>query len=239
MTADDVAAIEETEPARRSQRTTLTVLGLVAAVLLGFAIGFLARIPLEDKETPTPADDSVDVGFLQDMTVHHIQAVTMATYALKGATDPAVQSLAFDILTTQQTQIGEMQGLLTLWEKPLLPPPGEGYMAWMTDSDHGHDMPGMDMGSHSGPVDKMPGMASDEELKALRQAQGPAFDTLFLQLMLRHHQGGASMLAYAADHAEVDAVRNLARAMLATQDKESAQITEMITQRGAQPLPMN
>ena len=56
----------------------------------------------------------------------------------------------------------------------------------------------------------MPGMASTEELSGLRAATGPQLDVLFLQLMLRHHEGGAGMLSYAAEHAELPQVRNLA-----------------------------
>ena len=236
MTSDETPL--ETQPPKRSQRTALTVLGVIAAIVFGFALGFLARLPLDDDESPIPADDSVDVGFLQDMTAHHLQAVEMASYALKGSSDVAVETLAYDILTTQQAQIGQMQGLLMLWEKPLLPPPDAGYMAWMTQ-DSGHEHGGMDMSAHSGPVEKMPGMATSQELSALRQAQGPEFDVMFLQLMLRHHQGGAGMLKYGADHADIATIRNMAGSMLTVQDKESAQITQMLAERGAAPLPMN
>ena len=237
MTAEEKPAVEQ--PAKRSQRTALTVLGVIGAILIGFALGFFAKLPLDDDESPIPADDSVDVGFLQDMTAHHLQAVEMASYALKGSTDVAVETLAYDILTTQQAQIGQMQGLLMLWDKPLLPPPDAGYMAWMTEQDSGQDHGGMDMSGHSGPMDKMPGMATSQELSALRQAQGPAFDVMFLQLMLRHHQGGAGMLQYGGEHADIPTVRNMASSMLQVQDKESAQITQMLTERGASPLPMN
>ena len=40
----------------------------------------------------------------------------------------------------------------------------------------------------------MPGMLSEAELGRLRQAQGLAFDRLFLQYMIRHHQGAITMV---------------------------------------------
>jgi len=60
---------------------------------------------------------------------------------------------------------------------------------------------------------------------------------LFLQLMLRHHQGGAPMAHYAAQHGEIPQVRNLAEKMVISQDAESEYMAQLITQRGAQPLP--
>jgi uncharacterized protein (DUF305 family) len=39
----------------------------------------------------------------------------------------------------------------------------------------------------------MPGMATDEQLAALRKADGAAFDRLFLTLMITHHQGAVTM----------------------------------------------
>ena len=40
----------------------------------------------------------------------------------------------------------------------------------------------------------MPGMLSDEEMAALDKARGPEFDRLFLEGMIRHHQGAIDMV---------------------------------------------
>ena len=82
-------------------------------------------------------------------------------------------------------------------------------------------------------------MASSEELAALRAARGTELDVLFLQLMLRHHQGGLPMMEYGAQYASTDVVRNIAQKMVDTQTGESELITSMLTERGGQPLPMN
>jgi uncharacterized protein (DUF305 family) len=100
-------------------------------------------------------------------------------------------------------------------------------MAWMGG---GH-------GSH-GPVTTMPGMASTADLARLRAATPSERDVLFLQLMLRHHQGGAEMLAAGAEHAETGYVRDLARQMAATQSAESELLTDMLRRRGAHVLPL-
>ncbi|AOW93036.1 DUF305 domain-containing protein [Rhodococcus sp. WMMA185] len=232
----ETAPADDSTPPRRSQRTALTVIGLIGALVIGFAVGFLVRPSAED-DTAVPEAGSVDVGFAQDMSEHHSQAVEMSAIALADVNDPAVRSLAYDILTTQQNQLGQMQAWLDLWGQPLLP--SGGYMGWMQpqQSDgHGQDS---DEAMHMGPMAKMPGMATSEDMTALRQATGPAADVLFLQLMLRHHEGGLPMMEYAAEHAAERVTRDLAQKMVDTQESESTLITNMLAERGSSPLPMN
>ena len=181
------------------------MLAAVGLLLLGAAAGLLIGLP-GSSATSTPAADSVDVGFAQDMSVHHQQAVQMASWERDHTTDPAVKQLAFDIETTQLQQIGRMQGWLGLWGMAADPPGGK-HMAWMASPDHSHSA------TPTGGVDSMPGMATSDQLRALRAASGDQMDVLFLQLMLRHHEGGVIMLQYASEHASVPEVRNLAAQM--------------------------
>jgi uncharacterized protein (DUF305 family) len=209
----------------------LVVIGAaVAMLLLGAAGGLLIGIR-QSESTAAPAADSVDVGFCQDMTVHHRQATTMAALARQRAENPILRTLAFDIESTQTEQIGRMQGWLSLWGRDRSPP-GK-HMTWMSAAGHAtqHSADG------ATGVDQMPGMATPEELDRLAKASGTEFDVLFLQLMLRHHQGGTAMLQYAADHAEVGVVRNLAKQTLIAQGKEIEYLTKLLANRGAQPLP--
>lgn len=236
MTHDSAPIAQGTPtPQETGRRRALLILGLVAAVAIGFLLGFLTRIPLEDSPPATPAAGSVDVGFAQDMTVHHSQAIEMATVALTVSGDQRVRNLAYDILTTQQNQVGQMQGWLSLWGQPLLPT-GD-YMTWMTE-ESGHDH-GSTSHSDGGGAGRMPGMATSEDLANLRRATGPELDVLFLQLMLRHHEGGLPMMEYGAQYAGQPAVRTLAQTMVDTQTSESELMTSMLAERGAQPLPMN
>ncbi len=201
-------------------RVLITAGVLLAVLLLGASGGLL----LAQTDSADPAPSAVDIGFAQDMSVHHRQAVLMASLVPERSNDPAVRTLAFDIKATQLEQIGRMQGWLSLWGAPALPT-GE-HMTWMSGHGHGHGGSAM-----------MPGMASQQELDALRQASGAEFDVLFLQLMLRHHQGGVPMARYAQEHAAVPQVRNLAGQMLASQTMESAFMKQLLAERGAQPLP--
>nr|WP_229745856.1 DUF305 domain-containing protein [Rhodococcus trifolii] len=229
----DTAGTDTEQQPKRSQKTALLVIGAIGLIVIGFAVGFLVQMPLADKGNPVPADNSVDVGFAQDMTVHHNQAIEMATIGYTDAVDPLVKNLAYDILTTQQNQVGQMQGWLALWDKA--PLSSGGYMAWMT-ADSGHSMSGMSAATTTGAQTTMPGMASADDMARLRTATGSDVDVLFLQLMLRHHQGGLEMMQYGATYAETPAVRQLAQTMVNTQTSESQLMTQMLTEKGAQPL---
>jgi uncharacterized protein (DUF305 family) len=213
-----------TGPAGRRLRTALLAVIGVGLLLLGGGLGFALG---SDR---SPASDSVDAGFARDMSTHHLQAVSMANLAPERSEDPDVRRLAFDIGETQQNQVGRMQGWLSLWG---LQVSGGDRMAWMTEGEHaGHAMGAMDLSGG-----QMPGMASDEELAQLRTLSGEEFDVLFLQLMTRHHQGGYDMAQYALEHAEEPAVRNLARTIVESQSAEVTLMTDMLAERGAEPLP--
>jgi len=83
----------------------------------------------------------------------------------------------------------------------------------------------------------MPGMATEEELAVLRGLTGQPFDVEFLRLMMRHHQGGRQMAEYAAEHAEMSAVRTLARSIVESQAAETGLMAGMLAERGGTPLP--
>lgn len=205
---------------------------LVAAALI--AIGGAGAVIVGIGGTNYPAADSVDAGFARDMSTHHRQAVLMGGLARDRSTDAEVALIAYDIETVQLNQVGQMQGWLVLWG--LSQSTGEP-MSWITGHDHaGMDMGGTELGGR-GASGLMPGMADSEELDELRAAEGAEFDVLFLQLMIRHHQGGAAMALYAAEHAEIGPVRTLARSMAETQAAETSTLTDMLTARGGTPLP--
>ncbi|QHD85497.1 DUF305 domain-containing protein [Gordonia sp. JH63] len=268
------------EPSSRPR--ILLALGGAALLLFGLGLGLLIQASLADDSTgdDSPAANSAAVGFAQDMTRHHEQGVELAAIELEHGTDPEVRSMAFDILTAQSNEIGQMQSWLTRWGQPVTNPGAT--MAWMGHGgseadghdhsdpadhsagghDHGHGGDGssdhgdmdhgdMDHGDMSAPASgaaesdaeqpPMPGMATSAEMEQFRAMRGPEVDIRFLQLMLRHHEGGLHMMEYAADPANVEQayVRDLASSMKRTQDKEIAIITQMLALRGAQPLPLN
>ena len=169
----------------------------VALVFLGGAVTFL----VSERADRPPDSSSADVGFLQDMISHHEQALALSTSELDIGETPAVRLFAQEILQQQSWEIGLMQRQLEQWDQRRENRPPDA-MAWM----------GMEM-----PVEDMPGLASDEEVRALRDAEGTAADALFVALMADHHRGGIDMAAAAAERVSDPWVRDLAERMARNQ----------------------
>jgi uncharacterized protein (DUF305 family) len=198
---------------------------LIAALIVGgTAVAYFTTRP--DDASADRLPNAVDIGFAQDMIVHHQQAVLMAAYAREHAGSGDVRTLAGAIDSAQQREIGQMTGWLQSWGKPLasdqLP------MSWMADEmpTHMHD----DLGAGS-----MPGMASPAEMDRLVNLTGKRLDLQFLRLMIRHHEGGLPMAKDAASHARAGYVRNAARTMIVDQQREIDQMQLLLQARGAAP----
>lgn len=225
---DDMSESELDETPMTEPRTGLTrsLIGIIAVAVLaicvagGFAWGS-SSAPTAQAYRPTSS--SVDAGFARDMSTHHQQAITMATYTATNSTDPAVANLAYDIESSQTIQLGEMTGWLDTWG---LSRTSTTPMSWM-----GHGMSSMVVNG------LMPGMATPTQMTKLTTSHGKALDILFLQLMIHHHQGGLQMEQYADQHATLSYVRQLAGNMLGNQGTEIVQMEQMLRQLGGVPLP--
>jgi uncharacterized protein (DUF305 family) len=216
-------------PAPPARWLTAVLVAVIAVALV--ALGGGLAVALGIGRTDAPATDSVDAGFARDMSAHHLQAVEMANLAQTNSSDADVRRLAFDIASTQNNQVGRMRGWLSLWGLPLNG--GGAVMSWMGgDMSHMHvDADRADDGAI------MPGMATETELTQLRSLTGTPFDVLFLQLMIRHHQGGTAMAEYGAQHGQEAAVRSLAQTIVDTQTAEVTTMEQMLRARGGSPLP--
>ncbi|MGX7679378.1 DUF305 domain-containing protein [Jatrophihabitans sp. DSM 45814] len=203
-------------------RAALVAMLVAAALVVAGGVGYV--IGHRGGGSSTPDSSSVDAGFVWDMTVHHRQAVSMAGFTRDHSTDPAVALLAYDIESSQNNQVGQMQGWLDAWGLPVTNP--NPVMAWMAGSGHDHtEADGL-----------MPGMATQAEIDKLQSLSGKALDVYFLQLMLRHHQGGLPMVQWAATHASEPYVRNAAQKMADSQSGEIILMEQMLRERNASPL---
>jgi uncharacterized protein (DUF305 family) len=213
---------------RREARTgrprwLVPLLAAVTAVALLIAGGALAVLTGIGADRP-PVESSVDAGFARDMSTHHSQAVRMAQAVRDRGTDPKLRLLAFDVETQQLGQIGQLRGWLQTWgltPQSDLPP-----MSWM----------GEDMHAHPGEGGLMSGMATTTELDRLDALSGRPLEVYFLQLMIRHHQGGLEMARYGAAHAAEPYVRDLAAKIVAAQQAEVVTMEQLLRQRGGRPL---
>jgi uncharacterized protein (DUF305 family) len=144
--------------------------------------------------------NDADVQFAQMMIVHHEQAVEMSDVILsKKGVNPEVTALAEQIKAAQQPEIDTMKSWLTTWGR--------------------ESMSGHEMGN---------GQMTEEEMKALDEADGPTGQKLFLQGMIKHHQGAIQMAQN-----EITGGRNpdaiaLARNIVDSQQKEIATMNGLL-----------
>ncbi len=159
------------------------------------------------KAKPDDSPNAADHAYVQRMIEHHRQALTMSALAPQRSAADGVKRLAERITAAQKPEIGAMQRWLARHPAPSAGSGGHGHGA-----DHGQDH-GPDHGA-------MPGMATEQQLKELAQAEGPDFDRLFLKLMTAHHEGALTMAGEALAGGNNVAVEEMANEVVATQSAE-------------------
>jgi uncharacterized protein (DUF305 family) len=162
------------------------------------------------------AYSDADVDFMSGMIPHHAQAVVMAGWAPTHGARQDVSILCERILVGQRDEIATMQQWLR--DRGLEVPDAASTRHRMKMNGVVHDM-------------LMPGMMSDEQMAALDKARGSEFDRLFLEGMIRHHQGAIDMVnelfkAYGA--AQDETVYKFASDVYADQSIEIDRMHEML-----------
>ncbi|WP_433684233.1 DUF305 domain-containing protein [Nocardia sp. CA-119907] len=202
---------------RRSWVET-AALGCLAILLLAVGAALRPLVAADDRPAPPVLTDT-EIGFAQDMLAHHNQALLMVQ-RLDSGINPTVRTLAQQISDTQRTEIGMLLGWLRMAEALAINPQP---MAWMyadrsETTDHHHTGPATSTAATTSAA--MPGMATQAELDALAAARGADAESLFLQLMRRHHYGGIQMAQAAERQLSSGIVKQAARDMLDTQSRE-------------------
>jgi uncharacterized protein (DUF305 family) len=196
-------------------RTRLVLVGLAALL-----VGVLGTLWVVQGRSSAPTDFGADAGFARDMQTHHAQAVEMALLVRDRTDDEDLRTVAYDIITSQQQQAGQMYGWLVQWGLPQTgsrPP-----MAWV-DGEHA--------AVHADADGVMPGMATPAQLAELRAATGVEAERIFLRLMIAHHKGGVAMADAAVADARTPEVRTLAGAISAAQSSEIRLLQQMLDDR--------
>ena len=102
---------------------------LIALVVALCALAGIIGWRIGHTEPANPSEDSVDVGFMYDMTAHHQQAISMGLIYLRHGDDPRLQQIAREVVTYQSSEIGMMNEYLTQWGQDGNRPPLA--MGWM------------------------------------------------------------------------------------------------------------
>lgn len=168
----------------------------------------------------TGPHNEADVTFAQMMLVHHQGAIEMADLAPTRAAGGQVKDLAVKIKAAQTPEIAEMKGWLAAWM------PAVGSSEMTMSSDKMGSMSGMNHGgsSSSAMPGMMPGMMSPADMDKLKGAKGAAFDKMFLEMMIKHHQGAIEMAKTEKSSGQNTAALKLADSIIASQ---AAEITTM------------
>ena len=120
------------------------------------------------KVQATPAD----VKFMQGMIGHHAQAVEMVALIAERSRSESMRLLGLRIAVSQTDEMALMREWLEARGQALPDP-------------HAHHMHGATL---------MPGMLTPDEMQQLADARDAVFDRLFLEGMIKHHQGALTMV---------------------------------------------
>nr|BFF19559.1 DUF305 domain-containing protein [Promicromonospora thailandica] len=188
--------------------------------------GGAARQAGEPAKTVAPEDyegapeqapfSRADAEFLSDMIWHHDQAIEMSVLAPERAASEQLKTFANRIDVVQASEID----LMTSWLEendypvPLTAEGGDG--SGPRAPEHGHD------------AADMPGMLTDVEMAALEDASGQEFDRLYLEGMIKHHEGALAMCKEVAAAGSQERVLELANNIAADQMAEIDRLDQML-----------
>ncbi|GAA1892641.1 DUF305 domain-containing protein [Asanoa iriomotensis] len=176
--------------------------------------------PGQDSRTLSPDDlarlsapphSAADAEFMRKMITHHSQALELTALVAGRSPSQDIPQLAKRIEVSQKDEIAQLQ-------------------QWLRDRGEALPEPHANHVGHGG---LMPGMLDATDLTALAAANGPAFDKLFLQLMIRHHEGAITMVQqlYRDGGGVESAADRVAREVNADQSIEVRRMNDMLAKR--------
>ncbi|MFE3034125.1 DUF305 domain-containing protein [Streptomyces canus] len=169
--------------------------------------GSAASSPSVSAEASAGAHNAQDVSFAQGMIPHHQQAVEMAGLAADRASSAEVKDLAARIEKAQGPEIETMTGWLKTWGEKVP-----------------ESMPGMDHSAHSG----MAGMMDSADMEKLGKASGKDFDSMFLTMMVEHHEGAVEMATAEKAKGEDQAATAMAGDIVTAQTAEIGEMKKLL-----------
>ncbi|WP_406170537.1 DUF305 domain-containing protein [Streptomyces canus] len=194
---------------RTTRFAALTVSAVFALAACGGGddSGSAASSPSVSAETSADAHNAQDVSFAQGMIPHHQQAIEMAELADGRAASTQVKDLAARVEKAQGPEITTMTGWLKAWDEKVP-----------------ESMPGMD---HSG-MDGMDGMMDSADMGKLKKASGKDFDSMFLTMMVEHHEGAVEMATTEKAKGEYKAATAMAGDIVTAQNAEISEMKKLL-----------
>ncbi|HXH80342.1 DUF305 domain-containing protein [Nocardioides sp.] len=172
-------------------------------------------------EVSATEHNDADVEFASDMLQHHAQALSMVDLTLERPLDPEVQGLAEQIRAAQAPEIETFTDWLTDWDEEIPE----------TMRDHanaGHDMDEMDESEDGMDHGDMPGMMTADDMQALEDASDDEFQTMWLEMMVEHHEGAVEMAEAEQSEGQYKAAVELADDIIESQSAEIETMEELL-----------
>jgi uncharacterized protein (DUF305 family) len=139
-----------------------------------------------------------DERFIDAMVPHHQGAIEMAEAALENAEHPEILALATDVVSAQETEIGQLKAI--------------------KQEQFGTSEVSMDMSA-----EEMEGMGMTMEPQEL--ANQEPFDKAFIDNMIPHHESAIEMANVVLEESENPEIRAIAGAIVDAQEREIEQMT--------------
>ena len=189
---------------------TVTAVFALAACGGGDDSGAAASSPSVSAEASAGAHNAQDVSFAQGMIPHHQQAVEMAELADGRAASSQVKDLAARVEKAQGPEITTMTAWLKAWDEKVP-----------------ESMPGMDHSGMDG-MDGMDGMMDSADMDKLKKASGKDFDSMFLTMMVEHHEGAVEMATTEKAKGEYKAATAMAGDIVTAQNAEISEMKKLL-----------
>lgn len=180
----------------------------------------------------TMAHTAADVAFMKAMVAHHEQALMMTALTRTNTSNADLALMAERMDVSQRDEIATMQRWLDQ-QAAAKPGPTTGPGGHGTHGGSSPSTPSPAAGASAAAPSPhtMPGMLTEAELASLKAESGAAFDRLFLQYMIRHHEGAISMveeLLTGGEGGQASDVFLLAQHMSSDQALEVARMKSML-----------
>jgi uncharacterized protein (DUF305 family) len=154
--------------------------------------------PAGGQETTASGQVPFDQAFIDAMVPHHREAIEMAKAAnSRGLTQPDLQKIANDIISSQQREIDQMLDWREQWF-------GSRQLGAVLPEVLG--VPESELGMEHGSADEVAGAVD--------------VDQKFAEMMIPHHRGAIAMAEAAQERGQHDEVKDLAGAIIDAQERE-------------------
>lgn len=192
-----------------------SALAVVVALVVSIAAGACHRSSPESapetsaSTSPAAANTASpgDIAFLENMVVHHQQALELTAMVRGQSNDPALVALADRVGAQQRAELQGCQAQLLQWEAP-------------DGSSGGHDA--------DRDRSDIPGMVDQATMDQLRELRGPAFDKLWLESMISHHRGAITMAHNEIQNGQSPEAISIAQSLAARQQTEIDQMNQQL-----------